>query len=71
MWALMTTEQMIQWIDNASYEQLLTKWRFSPIGDPFFVGEVGEHFKNVMAKKRNELGNDEAAEASKRIGWEK
>ena len=29
----MTPDDAIQWIDNASYEELLDKWRNSPTGD--------------------------------------
>ena len=56
-------------IDNASYEQLLSWWRFSPAGSPMFVGETGAYFSNVMASKRDALRDGEHAATSKRIGW--
>ena len=55
-------------IDNLSYEQLLSVWRFAPPGDPWFQGETGEYWSKVMAEKRNK-DNDEHVRASKKIGW--
>lgn len=49
----MTEQQMREWIDNASYEELLRKWRFAPVGDPFFQGEMGQYYSKVMAEKRD------------------
>jgi hypothetical protein len=63
----MTPEQKA-WIDGASYEDLLRKWRFAPAGDPMFVGDTGEYFKAVMARKRAE-NPDGAVRASQDIGW--
>ena len=49
----MTTEEMKAWIDQASYVDLLSKWRFAPPGDPFFsTPEVSEHYKAVMGAKK-------------------
>lgn len=62
--------EMIKWIDNATYEQLLKKWRFAPSGDPFFEGATGEYYTQKMRDKRKEIGNDAQVAASKRIGWE-
>lgn len=64
----MTKEQMIKWIDEATYEQLLHKWRFAHSGNLFFQGEVGEHYKTVMLKKRDQLDNDEQVRVSKAVG---
>lgn len=66
----MTNEEMIQWIDAASYENLLYMWRFEPEGSPFFSLEMGKHFALVMAVKRSEIGDAEAVRISKKIGWE-
>ena len=65
----MTPEQKA-WIDNASYEQLLHKWRFAPLGDSWFQGECGEYYSKVMSEKRN-ANSDEHIQASKSIGWER
>lgn len=63
----MTVEQK-EWIDNASYEQLLSRWRFAPVGSPWFQGEVGDYYKQVMARKRD-ADPDGHVRASKSIGW--
>lgn len=67
----MTNEEMKKWIDNASYGQLLSKWRFAPVGDPFFQGEIGDYYSEKMAEKRREVGDAEHVATSKRIGWDK
>lgn len=66
----MTDDQMRKWIDGASYEELLRKWRGALAGDPFFQGEVGDYYRNVMAEKRKQVGNAEHVRASKAIGWD-
>lgn len=60
-------ERIKQWIDNASYEELLRKWRFAPIGDAMFQGETGEYYTKVMKEKRE---NTNHVSASKSVGWE-
>lgn len=65
----MNEKEMKEWIDNASYEELLRKWRFVPPGSPFFQGEVGNYFAEAMNKKRIEVGDAEHVRASKSIGW--
>lgn len=64
------TEERKAHIDSLSYEGLLQKWRFAPVGDPWFQGETGTYWGERMGKVRsqNEGG---AVAASKRIGWEK
>lgn len=66
---IMTIDEMKQWIDGASYEQLLHRWRFSPTGSPWFQGEIGAYYKKVMFSKKEEVGNAEHSATSKRIGW--
>ncbi|TES92934.1 MAG: hypothetical protein E3J87_03470 [Candidatus Cloacimonadota bacterium] len=65
----MNKDEMKNWIDNASYEQLLSRWRLAPIGDLMFQGEIGDYYGEVMKKKRGEVGNEEHVRASKSIGW--
>jgi len=67
----MTKDEMKEWIDNASYGQLLSHWRFAPIGDPFFQGEIGEYYSKVMSKRRDEVGDAKHVQTSKILGWEK
>lgn len=64
----MTNEEMKNWIDNASYYSLLAKWRSSPSGSPFFQGEIGQYYKEVLARKRD-ADPGGAVDASKSIGW--
>ena len=66
----MTEAQMRDWIDAASYEELLRRWRNAPAGNPFFQGEVGTYYSAAMARKRSEVGPGGAVAASKNIGWE-
>lgn len=64
------TEELKDRIDEMSYEQLLTKWRFASIGDLMFRGESGEYFGKRMAELRNQPdGNEVHVRASKKIGW--
>jgi hypothetical protein len=65
----MTTQEMKDWIDSASYTELLRKWRFGGVGDPFFQGEVGEYYAIVMREKRNKLSDFDRVQASKNLGW--
>lgn len=66
----METEQSLrQWIDTASFEDLLRRWRSAPAGsDPIFQGDVGDYYSKVMAEKRQAIGPSAAVAASKRIG---
>lgn len=65
-----TVEDMKDWIDRASYQQLLGKWRFAPVGDPYFTTpEVYEHFQEAMKRKRAEVGDGGHVAASKSLGW--
>lgn len=64
----MTPEQK-EWIDNASYEELLRKWRFSAFSDPLFREETGTYFSNKLAEYRDTMTNQEKVAISKRIGF--
>lgn len=64
----MTEKEMRRWIDNASYEELLRKWRSAPAGSPFFKGAIGEYYSAEMNKKKA-ADPGGAVAASKRIGW--
>lgn len=67
----MIKEQHKQWIDNATYTEMLYRWRFSELGDPMFQGQTGDYFARVMQEKRNQLKAGEQVNASKTVGWEK
>jgi len=64
----MTEAEMKDWIDGRSYEELLRKWRFAKVGDPFFRGETGKYYSERMAKARSKT-SDNGVSASKSIGW--
>lgn len=65
----MTEKQMMEWIDNADYIDLLRKWRFAEAGSPFFLGVVGEYYARTMVARRKQLGDEGVAAASKLVGW--
>jgi hypothetical protein len=54
-------------IDSLSYEDLLRRRRFAPMGDLWFEGETGEYWSKRMRELRN-AGADHV-KASKTIGW--
>lgn len=62
------TEKNKAHIDSLSYEELLSHWRYAPIGDQWFNGDTGGYW----AKRMAELRSAGAAHvgASKRIGWD-
>ena len=62
------TEEQKAWIDGASYEDLLRKWRFAPAGSSWFMGDVGEYYAKVMGEKRSQEAVP--GTASKAIGWD-
>lgn len=66
----MTAEQK-KWIDDASYLALLKRWRFAEAGDPIFTGDTGPYYAEVMAKKKEAIGRENAVATSKQIGWER
>lgn len=57
------------WIDSATYEQLLSRWRFEPVGSPWFDGEIGEYLTKALLAKRRAVGDGEHVRASKSLGW--
>ena len=65
----MTDEDVKAWINTASYETLLRRWRKSPTGDPIFQGEIGDYYADAMRRKKAETPHSERVAASKRIGW--
>lgn len=59
-----------EWIDGASYEDLLRRWRFSALGDSMFQGVTGKYYSDVMFKKKAALTPGEQVAASKSVGWD-
>ena len=67
----MIPESMKKTIDEMTYEGLLGHWRFAQVGDPFFQGETGDYYAEVMRRKKAEVGDAAHVAASKRLGWER
>lgn len=65
----MNEQEMREWINKASYKELLSRWRFSPSGSPWFQGELGQHYEAVMRKRKEEVGDEQHVAISKNIGW--
>ena len=66
----MITQEMKEVIDKLTYEEMLFKWRFAPLGeDELFQGEVGIYFSQVMREKESKLEEGEKSRISKKIGW--
>jgi hypothetical protein len=65
----MTTEQK-EWIDNATYEELLRRWRYAPVGDPIFQGDTGKYYGEKLKLRREAVGPQAHTQASKNIGWD-
>lgn len=63
-----TNENFMEFIDNATPEELLRRWRFGE-NDLIFQGELGKKYTKVMHKVRNEMGEEAWAELSKKVGW--
>jgi len=66
----MTNEQQ-QWIENATYEELLKRWRFAKDSDTIFQEDAGSYYQDQMNKKKAMLAAAEQVVISKRIGWSK
>ena len=54
-------------IDNKSYTELLSGWRFALAGEPWFQGETGKYWGERMDELRDQ-GADHVG-ASKSLGW--
>ena len=63
------SESQRKWIDDASYEEMLARWRFAAIGDQMFQGETGAYYAKVMHQKRDALSHSGQVSASKSVGW--
>lgn len=63
------TDEEKKWIDDASYIELLRRWRTAPSGDPMFQGDTGAYYQKIMLKRKREIGQAGHVQASKEIGW--
>jgi zona occludens toxin (predicted ATPase) len=53
-----------------TYTELLSKWRFAPLGDPLFQDESGVYFSARMREMRTQTSDADKVAASKTVGWE-
>ena len=51
--------KMRQWINEASYTDLLKKNRTASFNDPMLKGTLGEHFRKTMTELKSELTTEE------------
>jgi len=63
------TSENKAYIDKLSYQELLSSWRFAPIGDKWFQGETGIYWEKRMSELRQQSADHVGA--SKAIGWER
>lgn len=66
----MTSRALRKQIREASFEEILRLWRFSPIGSPFFEGPVGDLLTARYAAMRSSLSPAEWTALSKSVGWD-
>jgi len=64
------SEEDKEWIDNATYKELLYRWRNAPAGDSIFdrSSESSSYYALAMNEKRISDANHTAT--SKAIGWD-
>lgn len=65
----MEESEMKKWIDEASYRDLLARWRFDPVGSPWFQGEIGKYYAEIMNQKKSAISHEEQVQVSKELGW--
>jgi hypothetical protein len=66
---MITDAERIAKIEQMSLEDLCRLNRFEPLGSPWFFGEVGKRFFEVLGEKRSADPSAWTA-ASKTVGWD-
>ena len=62
------TKENKQRIDEMSYSELLTHWRFNTIDVGWFHGETGDYWAKRMVELKSTVDH---VSISKSIGWKK
>lgn len=65
----MEEDRYLNWIYEATYEELLRAWRFAPIESPILQKPYGKLFINQMRKKGDELYSSQKRKISNKVGW--
>lgn len=65
----MTNEQMVAAMNKMTYKELLTLWRFEPVGSPWFTKFMKPEFDKVMRLRRKGLRIGDAQRISEEVGW--
>lgn len=63
----MNKEQMLAWVESASYEDLMRLRRFEPVGSPWFVTD--EVYAAIQTRMALLYTPEEHTRASKAIGY--
>lgn len=64
-------QEMLDFIEGASLDDLIRLWRFEPSGSPYFLpGDVNDRLVEVYTAKREAHSHDQLVAASKRVGWD-
>lgn len=64
-------EELISKINAMTYRELLTLWRFSKVGEVWFIGKVGEHFNTVFHFVEDNTPAYERVRISREVGFKK
>lgn len=45
-------DRLKKWIDNASYDQLLYKWRYASSDNLIFDSEIKEYYRKILFERK-------------------
>ncbi len=63
--------QTTEWMQNASYRELLQISRYSPAGSSWVCGRTGENLNIILEQKASELSQEQRDQISKEVGYRK
>ena len=59
----------LKWLDEASYADLLARWRYGRKGEVWFCGTNATRYKRIIEQRKLELLPFEAERIEKEVGW--
>lgn len=65
----MNEEPTVQSAENLDYYAMRKRFRFEPVGSPWFQGEVGEVMMRRMKQYEREIPQEQQVAVSKQLGW--